>query len=48
MKVKEFGFLIEGKNGRKKKVYVTSKHLGGAVRKMYQENEVEKVIKIYE
>ena len=46
--MKHFKFVFEDKNGRKKTTSVFSRHMGGAVRKLYQENNVERIIAIAE
>ena len=44
--MKHYKFVFEDKNGRRKTTSVFSKHMGGAVRKLYQEQNVERVIAI--
>lgn len=46
--MKHFKFVFEDKNGRKKTTSVFSRHMGGAVRKLYQENNVERIVAIAE
>lgn len=43
--MKTFGFVIE-KDGRKRYVRTTSKHIEGAVRKLYQEYDFDEIISI--
>ena len=43
--MKVFSFVIE-KDGKRKTYTTTSKHLNGAVRKLYQECEFDNVIRI--
>lgn len=41
-----FRFEVELKNGRTKKVHAMSQNINGAVRKVLQENEIERFIRI--
>ena len=44
----DFKFVFEDKNGKRRVSSVFSRHMGGAVRRLYQENNVERVIAIAE
>ena len=43
--MKNFGFVIK-KDGIKRYVRITSKHIEGAVRKLYQEYDFDEIISI--
>lgn len=48
--MKEFGFIVEVRDKYdvpvRRVIFETSKHLNGAVRKLYQEYDFEKVVRI--
>lgn len=44
--MKVFRFEVKLENGRKRNYSVTSKHLNGAVRKLYQERTFEEIVRI--
>lgn len=47
-KLKEFHFLARNENGKERAFIVHSMTLGGAVRRLYQENEIETLIRVSE
>lgn len=44
--MKVFKFEVRLDNGRKRIYSTTSKHLNGAVRKLYQEHNFEEIVRI--
>lgn len=42
--VKRYTFLVELENGKQRRYSVLSKHLNGAIRKLYQEREFERIV----
>ena len=47
-KLKEFHLIARNENGKERVYVVHSMTLGGAVRRLYQENEIETLLKIRE
>lgn len=46
--MKHFKIVFEDNRGKRRMISTWSKHMGGAVRRLYQENNVERVIAIAE
>lgn len=44
--MKQYGFMVELENGKKKTVYAYAKHMNGAIRKVLQENDIVQFIRI--
>ena len=47
-KLKEFHFIVRNENGKERAYVVHSMTLNGAVRRLYQENEIETLLRICE
>lgn len=44
--IKSYRFLVELKDGKRRIKRMTSKHLNGAIRKLYQTFDIERIVKI--
>lgn len=44
--MKQYVFMVELENGKEKKVHAYAKHINGAVRRVLQENDIVRFIRI--